>query len=137
MWRTYPCWSGSLAAASTLGHPVIAVDINYRLSMYGFLQTPQLPAEGSPNAGRLDQRFALHWIQENITAFGGDPWRVVICGESAGTQSIAYHLFSYDGRDDGLYRGAIMESGGPTGCQAEDFFFYSVAVENLTRTVGC
>lgn len=107
--------SGIVRASQDMDQPVIAVDMNYRLGMWGFLQTPGLVAEGSSNAGLMDQRLALRWIQENIAAFGGDPSRVVVWGESAGAQSIAYHLFSYDGRDDGLYRGAITESGGPTG----------------------
>lgn len=98
-----------------IDQPVIAVSMNYRLGMWGFLQTPGLVAEGSSNAGLMDQRLALRWIQENIASFGGDPSRVIVWGESAGAQSIAYQLFSYDGRNDGLYRGAILESGGPTG----------------------
>lgn len=107
--------SGVVRVSQELGQPVLAVSLNYRLGMWGFLQTPGLVAEGSSNAGLADQRLALRWIQENIAAFGGDPDRVVVWGESAGAQSIAYHLFGYDGRDDGLFRGAILESGGPTG----------------------
>ncbi|KAJ4391677.1 hypothetical protein N0V93_005296 [Gnomoniopsis smithogilvyi] len=129
--------SGVVKVSQEMNQPVIAVSMNYRLGMWGFLQTPGLVAEGSSNAGLADQRLAMQWIQENIAAFGGDPSRVVIWGESAGAQSIAYHLFSYGGRNDGLYRGAIMESGGPTGCQVQDLPYYAVAVENLTRTVGC
>lgn len=107
--------SGVVQVSQDMGQPIMAVSMNYRLGMWGFLQTPGLVAEGSSNAGLADQRLALQWVQENIAAFGGDPGRVVVWGESAGAQSIAYHLFSYEGRDDGLYRGAIMESGGPTG----------------------
>lgn len=107
-----------------IDQPVIAVSMNYRLGMWGFLQTAQIQAEGSSNAGLLDQRLALRWVQDNIGAFGGDPKKVVVWGESAGAQSIAYHLFSYDGRNDGLFRGAIMESGGPTGCQIETLSWY-------------
>ncbi|TGJ83568.1 hypothetical protein E0Z10_g5198 [Xylaria hypoxylon] len=112
-----------------MGQPVIAVSMNYRLAQWGFLQTAQLLAEGSSNAGLLDQRLAFHWIQENIAAFGGDPRKVVLWGESAGAQSIAYHLFAYDGRDDNLFRGAILESGGPTGAQVETLTWYNSAVE--------
>ncbi|KAK3323073.1 lipase [Apodospora peruviana] len=129
--------SGIVRVSQDMGRPILAVSMNYRLNMYGFLQTPQILAEGSSNAGLIDQRMAMRWIQENIAAFGGDPRKVVIWGESAGAQSIAYHLFSYDGRDDGLYRGAIMESGGPTGAQVQDLAYYSAPVDNLTRTVGC
>ncbi|KAB5517534.1 lipase [Coniochaeta sp. 2T2.1] len=129
--------SGIVKVSQDMGQPVIAVDMNYRLNMYGFLQTPQILAEGSSNAGLLDQRLALQWVQENIEAFGGDPDRVVIWGESAGAQSIAYHLFSYGGRDDGLFHAAIMESGGPTGAQIQTLPYYTVPVANLTTAVGC
>jgi carboxylesterase type B len=129
--------SGIVKVSQDMSQPIIAVAMNYRLNMYGFMQTPQLLAEGSSNAGLLDQRMALRWIQENIEAFGGDPDRVVVWGESAGAQSIAYQMFSYGGRDDGLYRAAIMESGGPTGAQVQNLAYYTSPVENLTRTVGC
>ncbi|KAI0128279.1 lipase [Xylariales sp. AK1849] len=129
--------SGIVKVGQDIGQPVLAVSMNYRLGMWGFLQTSQILAEGSSNAGLLDQRVALQWIQENIGAFGGDPDKVTIWGESAGAQSVAYHLFAYDGRDDGLFRAAIMESGGPTGAEIETLSWYNSAVENLTRAVGC
>jgi carboxylesterase type B len=129
--------SGIVKVSQDLGQPIIAVSMNYRLNMYGFLQSPQLLAEGSSNAGLLDQRLALQWVQENIASFGGDPSRVVVWGESAGAQSIAYHLFSYGGRNDKLFRAAIMESGGPTGAQVQDLAYYTVPVQNLTQAVGC
>lgn len=129
--------SGIVKLSQDMGQPVIAVSMNYRLNMYGFLQTPQILAEGSSNAGLIDQRQALQWVQENIDVFGGDPSRVVVWGESAGAQSIAYHLFSNDGRNDRLFRAAIMESGGPTGAQVQDLAYYTVPVQNLTQAVGC
>ncbi|KAK8115360.1 Carboxylesterase [Apiospora kogelbergensis] len=94
--------SGIVQASQDMGRPVVGVSMNYRLGMWGFLQTPQLLAEGSSNAGLLDQRLALRWVQDNIARFGGDPRRVTVWGESAGAQSIAYHLFAHGGRDDGL-----------------------------------
>ena len=111
--------------------------MNYRLGMWGFLQTPQILAEGSSNAGLLDQRMALRWVHENIASFGGDPSRVTIWGESAGAQSIGLHLHSYNGRDDDLFQAAIMESGGSIGTALEPLAYYASPVENLTRTVGC
>ncbi|KAK7987426.1 phosphoglycerate mutase-like protein [Apiospora arundinis] len=129
--------SGIVKVSQDMGRPIMAVSMNYRLGMWGFLQTPQIVAEGSSNAGLLDQRLALRWIQENIEAFGGDPFRVTVWGESAGAQSIAYQLFAHGGRDDGLFRSAILESGGPTGAQVEPLSWYNGAVENLTRAVGC
>ena len=55
-----------------IGKPIMAVSINYRLSTWGFLSgTEEVVKEGSTNAGIRDQRLALHWVQENIEAFGG------------------------------------------------------------------
>lgn len=109
--------SGIVKVSQDMGQPIIAVSFNYRVGIWGFLQNIGLLTEGSSNMGLLDQRLGLQWIQENIGAFGGDPDQVVVWGESAGAQSIAYQMFSYEGRDDGLFRGAILESGGVTGAQ--------------------
>ena len=94
---------------------MIAVAMNYRLGLWGFLSSPETMAEGNTNAGLMDQRLAFRWIQENIGAFGGDPKRVTLWGHSAGAQAIALHLNSFGGRDDGLFHAAILESGGPVG----------------------
>ncbi|XP_030848931.1 cholinesterase 2-like [Strongylocentrotus purpuratus] len=86
---------------------VIVVSFNYRLGMLGFLNTGdgEIPA----NLGLFDQREALKWVQENIAAFGGDPGRVTIFGESAGGASVNFHLVSP--LSAGLFRGAILQSG--------------------------
>ncbi|KZO91916.1 alpha/beta-hydrolase [Calocera viscosa TUFC12733] len=97
-----------------MGTPIIFVSFNYRVHAFGFLGGQEVRDAGLENLGLLDQRLALHWIQENIAAFGGDPSKVTIMGESAGAMSVANHLTAYGGRDDGLFRGAIMESGSPT-----------------------
>lgn len=94
--------------------PIVAVSINYRLSGWGFLYGNEVAEAGVANIGLRDQRLALQWVQENIEAFGGDPTKVVIQGESAGGNSVGSHLIAYGGRDDGLFRGAIAESGAPT-----------------------
>ncbi|MCU1483033.1 MAG: Carboxylesterase [Subtercola sp.] len=84
---------------------VVAVTINYRLAADGFLAIPGAPA----NRGLLDQIAALEWLQQNITAFGGDPGRVTIAGESAGAMSVLTLLAMPAAR--GLFRRAISQSG--------------------------
>ena len=95
-----------------LGKPFIGITLNYRLSAWGFISSSEVTGTGNTNLGLRDQRMALQWIQENIGAFGGDPAKVTIWGESAGAMSVGYHLIAYGGRDDRLFRAAIMESEG-------------------------
>ncbi|KAJ9151369.1 Carboxylic ester hydrolase [Pleurostoma richardsiae] len=97
--------------AVKIGKPFIGVSINYRLGPYGFLYNNDILASGQTNAGFRDQRLALHWVQENIAAFGGDRTKVTIWGQSSGAASVAWHMAAYDGRDDGLFRAGIQESG--------------------------
>ncbi|KAI3327863.1 alpha/beta-hydrolase [Xylariaceae sp. AK1471] len=82
-------------------HPngMVFVALNYRLGALGFLSDPEVKADGALNAGLLDQRLALEWIQENIYRFGGDPKRVTLMGESAGGGSALYQMIAYGGKD--------------------------------------
>ena len=95
----------------TQGH-IIVVTINYRLGALGWLAHPLLD-DGSPNSsgnyGLTDQQFAMRWVNRNIAAFGGDPHKVTIAGESAGAIDSCSHLASPTAA--GLFRGAIIESG--------------------------
>jgi len=90
---------------------VIVVTINYRLGLLGFFAQSALDAEGhlAGNYGFLDQQMALKWVTRNISAFGGDPRRVTVFGESAGGQSVYSQLASPLAK--GLFHGAIVESG--------------------------
>ncbi|KAF7555476.1 hypothetical protein G7Z17_g2154 [Cylindrodendrum hubeiense] len=94
-----------------MGAPIVAASINYRLHGWGFLHSADLAAEGSTNLGFRDQRLALHWVKENIGKFGGDPKHVTIWGESAGARSVGAQLVAYGGRNDGLFHGAVLQSG--------------------------
>ena len=88
---------------------IILVTINYRLGALGFLGLGNPTAPG--NTALWDQHLALTWVQNNIEAFGGDPARVTLSGESAGSFSVMYHLVSPRGR--GLFSGIIAQSGSP------------------------
>jgi para-nitrobenzyl esterase len=98
---------------------IVSVTINYRLGVFGFLSHPGLTKESahaaSGNYGLLDQHAALVWVKKNISAFGGDPSKITIGGESAGSTSVSLQMASPLSK--GLFRGAIGESGsglGPT-----------------------
>jgi len=92
---------------------VIAITVNYRLGIFGFFAHPELtkesPHHASGNYGLLDQAAALKWVQENIRAFGGDPKKITIGGESAGSTSVSAQMASPLSRN--IIAGAIGESG--------------------------
>lgn len=93
---------------------VILVTINYRLNVFGWLVDPELDKESahgvSGNYGLLDQIAALRWVNRNIASFGGDPEKITIAGQSAGAACVQALLCSP--LTKGLYRGAILQSGG-------------------------
>ncbi|XP_046290754.1 cocaine esterase isoform X4 [Marmota monax] len=97
-------YDGSILAAT---EDVVVVIIQYRLGVLGFFSTGDQHATG--NWGYLDQVAALHWVQQNIAHFGGNPDKVTIFGESAGGTSVSSHVLSP--MSQGLFHGAIMESG--------------------------
>ncbi len=92
---------------------VVAITVNYRLGVFGFLAHPELtkesPHKASGNYGLLDQSAALRWVRKNAAAFGGDPKKITIAGESAGSFSVSAQMASPLSR--GLIAGAIGESG--------------------------
>ncbi len=112
-------WSAGSAAiaaydgAALARRGVVLVTLNYRVGPFGFMAHPALTAEAggtSGNYGLMDQIAALEWVQANIAAFGGDPARVTVFGQSAGAMSIA--LLSVAPRARGLFAQMIAESGG-------------------------
>ncbi|THV05587.1 alpha/beta-hydrolase [Dendrothele bispora CBS 962.96] len=88
---------------------VVVVTIQYRLGLFGFLAGQEVKDNGALNAGLLDQDFALRWVQAHISKFGGDPTRVTIWGERAG--SVLQQVVANDGQTDPpLFRAAMTSS---------------------------
>lgn len=100
-------------ASGLAARGAVVVTINYRVGVFGFLAHPGLTAENpqrtSGNYGLLDQVAALQWVRDNITAFGGDPQRVTVSGQSAGAASIEALLVMPAAR--GLFQRAVVQSG--------------------------
>lgn len=92
---------------------IVVLTVNYRLGVFGFMAHPELTQEssykGSGNYGLLDQHAALLWVKKNIPAFGGDPDKITIAGESAGSIAVSAHMASP--LSSSLIAGAIGESG--------------------------
>ncbi|XP_064456167.1 neuroligin-4, Y-linked-like isoform X2 [Ornithodoros turicata] len=105
-WNSGNSYDGSVLAS--YGN-VLVVTINYRLGILGFL--PAMDGASRANNGLLDQIAALHWIQENIDVFGGDPRNVTILGHGHGGACVNFLMMSPMARGIGLFRRAIMMSG--------------------------
>ena len=142
-------YGGTAAQAGYDGHNlakrgVIVVTINYRLGVFGFFAHPELtaesPSKASGNQGIEDQIAALRWVKNNIAAFGGDPERVTIMGESAGGESVALLVASPLAK--GLFQRAIAQSGNdalPISPEENSEFDRAAAESQsqaLARTVG-
>jgi para-nitrobenzyl esterase len=107
---SHPSYDGEALAR----RGIVVVNFNYRMGLFGFMAHPQLSAESSTRASGnyalMDQIAALQWIQLNIKAFGGDPSRVTVAGQSAGAISISSLITSDKAR--GLFHQAILQSVG-------------------------
>lgn len=112
--------SGSIGwydGARLASRGVVVVTLNYRLGPFGFLHLEALGGEqwsGAANLGLSDQAAALRWVRDHVEAFGGDPTRVTLFGESAGAMSISHHLALPSSA--GLFARAIAQSGAATHC---------------------
>eukprot|EP00051_Salpingoeca_urceolata_P011604 m.144193 g.144193 ORF g.144193 m.144193 type:complete len:584 (+) comp17184_c0_seq4:50-1801(+) len=112
----------------------VVVTIQYRLGSIGFLHTSEPGTAIKGNFGLEDQRKALHWVQRNIGAFGGDPSRVVLCGQSAGAMSVSTHLVQP--RSRGLFHGAVMDSE-PFALPFRDAKSFDLLSRTYATKLGC
>ncbi|KAF8260204.1 carotenoid ester lipase precursor [Lactarius quietus] len=98
--------------SGTFTHPIVSREFNAFLA-FGFLASQEVKDAGVGNLGLQDQRMALRWVQKYIHAFGGDPSKVTIWGQSAGSISVSLQMLVNGGDTEGLFRAAFMESGFP------------------------
>ncbi|KAJ5675703.1 hypothetical protein N7462_008600 [Penicillium macrosclerotiorum] len=136
--------------------PVLGVSINYRLAAFGFLDSDEVrvhsppplrpfenetkvceQAEGNTNLALRDQRTAMRWLKQHIKAFGGDPDKITIWGESAGAYSVGAHLVANQGNNEGLFRAAIMESGNAIGPPYNGTEWHQPMYNRILERTGC
>lgn len=120
-----------------LGKPVIYVSFNYRVNGFGFLAGKEVKEAGVANLGIHDQRMALAWIQEFINKFGGDPKKVTLWGQSAGSLSITTHLATHPDRADTPFRGAIMHSIFSSPVVPTDHSKHQAFYDSIVDQTGC
>ncbi|KAK2001144.1 carboxylesterase [Colletotrichum falcatum] len=124
-----------------IGKPFVFVAVNYRVAGFGFMPGKEILADGSANLGLLDQRMGLEWVADNIAAFGGDPDKVTIWGESAGAISVFDQMALYDGdnqyKGKALFRGAIMNSGSIVPSDPVDCPKGQAVYDKVVATAGC
>ncbi|KAI1084052.1 alpha/beta-hydrolase [Whalleya microplaca] len=133
--------SGLISNGVDQGKPFITVAVNYRLGGFGFLAGKEILADGASNLGLLDQRMALEWVQDNIEAFGGDPEKVTIWGESAGAISVFNQMALYGGDNTyngkKLFRAGIMNSGSITPSDPIDCDRCQGVYDTVVARAGC
>ncbi|BAE66562.1 unnamed protein product [Aspergillus oryzae RIB40] len=130
-----------VSSSIDLDMPIVFVAINYRVGGFGFLPGKEILEDGSANLGLRDQRLALEWIADNIEAFGGDPEKVTIWGESAGSISVFDQMMLYDGdhtyKGKPLFHGAIMNSGSAVPADPVDGVKGQAVYDAVVASAGC
>ncbi|KAF7853263.1 hypothetical protein EAF04_010764 [Stromatinia cepivora] len=133
--------SSWVAESIAQGKPIIFVQVAYRVGGFGFLPGAEILADGSANLGLLDQRLGLQWVADNIAAFGGDPSKVTIWGESAGAISVFDQMALYGGdntyKGKALFRGAIMNSGSIVPADPVDCPKGQIIYDTVVASAGC
>jgi len=140
-WNSMYDGAGWVTESIAEGKPIIFVSVNYRVGGFGFLPGAEILADGSANLGLLDQRLGLQWVADNIAAFGGDPSKVTIWGESAGAISVFDQMALYDGdhtyKGQPLFRAGIMNSGSIIPADPVDCPKGQIVYDTVVAAAGC
>ncbi|MCC7462767.1 MAG: carboxylesterase family protein [Gammaproteobacteria bacterium] len=124
--------------AALAARGIVVITINYRVGVFGFLAHPELTREaagsGAGNQGLQDMIAALRWVHDNVRAFGGDPRRVTVAGQSAGAVAVNDLIVSPAAR--GLFARAIAQSGSAFGVPAIPLAEAEHSGEQLAETLG-
>lgn len=130
-----------IATSVSQGKDILYVAVNYRLGGFGFLPGKEILADGSSNLGLLDQRLALQWVADNIEQFGGDPDKVTIWGESAGSISVFDQMALLNGNNTykgkPLFRAAVMDSGSIVPADPVDCPKGQTVYDTVVSNAGC
>ncbi|KAK8135983.1 hypothetical protein PG984_003923 [Apiospora sp. TS-2023a] len=125
------------ALINTNNKGFIVVMIQYRLGAFGYLASPEIKDKGALNAGLLDQRFAMQWVNKYISKFGGDKNNVTIGGESSGAGSVMYHAMAYGSNGTNLFNNIIAASPWTPPAYRYDDSFSTGNYEAFANLAGC
>ncbi|KAH8599160.1 cholinesterase [Bisporella sp. PMI_857] len=138
--QTYDA-SELISTSVAQGKGIVYVSVNYRLGGFGFMPGKEILKDGSANIGLLDQRLGLQWVADNIAKFGGDPDKVTIWGESAGSISVFDQMALYGGNNTykgkPLFRGGIMDSGSVIPADPVDTAKGQAVYNKVVAEAGC
>ncbi|GME47586.1 Carboxylesterase type B [Neofusicoccum parvum] len=110
---------------------LVVVTLNYRVSIFGFPGQPDAPK----NLAFLDQRLAVEWVRDNVEAFGGDPSRIIISGQSAGGAAVDFWAYAY--KDDPIASGIIPHSGNAFSFPSSNLTTAASRWYNISASLGC
>lgn len=117
--------------------PVLYAAINYRLSIFGFATMRLLKEQKSMNNEMRDQREALHWVQDNIALFGGDPSRVIIFGQSSGATFSGLQVVAYGGQQPAPFQRTFQTFGAAGTALNTSTNWAAINTATVADKVGC
>ncbi|KAK6070323.1 Lipase 1-like protein 4 [Seiridium cupressi] len=123
--------------SAKMGKPIIAASLNYRKATFGFLGGRDMVNSANMNLGLRDQRRALDWIQENIDAFGGNPEKATIFGQSSGGAAVGFQLGAWGATGKPPFRAAIMQSGSSNSQPDNGTDYHQPMYEEMLSGANC